>query len=123
MLRMRHTLFASLLMIIATFAMTTTGFSHRFTEDRLTPELLTYLSMGGTFEDICGDSRPAHHLRAGCDACLINSTVFLANADNSVPLPISVDSLAQFSLSQHLWRACATGINHPARAPPALVIS
>ncbi len=123
MMRARFTLLASLMMLIATFAMTATGFAHRFSDDRSSPELLAYLSMGGTLAEICGETDPAHHLSTTCDACLITQNVLLQEVVNSAPIPAAIECSAPFASARDLLRPARPDTAHPSRAPPARVIA
>ncbi len=70
-----HILRASLLALIM-LAMTSLPFVHRAGAEPQSAEYATFLAMGGTFDDICGD-RGGHTAASGCEACRIVAATLL----------------------------------------------
>ncbi|WP_299866700.1 hypothetical protein [uncultured Roseobacter sp.] len=106
-------------LLLASLAMTGSAFAHRVANADHSPELLSYLSMGGLLEDICGDADASHALSA-CAACIISSNALTpAHADLAVrpfhtrPADLCLTTGARISHS-------ATDRTHPTRAPPAV---
>ncbi|WP_187429728.1 hypothetical protein ROLI_010240 [Roseobacter fucihabitans] len=117
-MRRQRILATTLLMLIATLAMTATGFAHRFERNAQSAELLSYLSLGGTLEEICGDNAPPHHLNATCEACLISSTILAPETGTGILFVLPPARSARFSSTPYVGRfATLKGTGH-ARAPP-----
>lgn len=113
--------FTRLLVLIASLAMSATGFAHRFSDAQSSPELLSYLSIGGSLSDICGDIDHSHHLASTCDACLIASNALMPVASVALPQLLSCKDPAQLSGNTHQWTVAVATQTYRPRAPPTAV--
>ena len=111
-----HILRAGLLTLIM-LAMATLPFAHRAGAGPQSAEYATFLAMGGTPEDICGD-RGGHTVASGCEACRIVGATLL-------PPPVSIlrPALAARAMPFAAVAHSAPAPNSrqgppPARAPP-----
>ncbi|MDW3225212.1 MAG: hypothetical protein R8G34_20360 [Paracoccaceae bacterium] len=116
------TFFAKLILVIAALALSATSFAHRFSAEPSSPELVNYLNMGGTLDEICGDIDPAHHLNSACDACLVANSAFLPAAHAATPVSLSCNKRTYLPDTQHQWTATHADHKYRPRAPPTPVI-
>lgn len=108
------------LLILASLAMSATAFAHRMTQDDASPELLSYLSMGGTPEDICGDTGLAHHLTSACEACRISANALAPDDDTCVDVTMTLTPAAFRAIPTLRLIHTRSDISPPARGPPWL---
>lgn len=105
-------------LLLASLAMTASAFAHRVASDDRSPELLSYLSMGGLLEEICGEDDTKHALRS-CAACIISGNALTperleiaARLLETRPAIFETMILARIPDS-------VPDRTHPTRAPPA----
>lgn len=109
-----HIRIATLCLI--TLALLSLPFAHRTQAAPTTPELASFLAMGGTLADICGDAGEMTPL--GCEACRIVGATLLPSrvqAPVTAPLPRAADTVQTAPI--HTTSSDA-GTPPPARAPP-----
>lgn len=122
-MRLYLTHFARLTMLLATLALAVSAFAHRFSDARMSPDLLSYLGAGGTLADICGDTGPAHRAGAPCEACVLAANTLLADPAFAVLLPFNVAIPAIFPPTATLRHTAAPNFEYRARAPPLAMIA
>ncbi len=112
--------FAKLSLVAALLvALASTGFAHRVIPLDVDDDLLRYLAVGGSLEEICGDAS-GDHIGQSCDACRLvdvasvpfaNAQAVSADWRGASVLPVFVD-------------LCHTGSAadpaRPVRAPPVV---
>ncbi|MBW4710468.1 hypothetical protein KX928_21980 [Roseobacter sp. YSTF-M11] len=119
MLRQRFTSAASLLLVlIATLAMTTSAFGHRFSKDDTSDALRAYLSMGGTVAELCGDPDLGHQTSQICEACIIAATALVPDRIVTPVFAPAPSGAGRCSPATALPEAGRLEWSHPTRAPP-----
>ncbi|MEP2640751.1 hypothetical protein [Roseobacter sp.] len=107
------------LLLIASLAMSAAAFAHRVADPAPSPDLLAYLDIGGTLEDLCGDTGPSH-LTSACDACRIMANALAPMGARPLHRPqngrvsVWVRPIAQAMHAPH------PPVSPPSRAPPAV---
>lgn len=108
------------LLLVASLAMSATAFAHRATQDDPSPELLGYLAMGGTLEDLCGDAGWAHSLTGVCEACRISANALAPEGFADTSLPVRIGTAA-FTVTPAGHLSCVRrDVTPPTRAPPRI---
>ncbi len=105
-------------MLLASLAMSAAAFTHRVTQGSQTPDLLAYLSMGGTLEELCGEAGLAHHMTAGCDACRIIANALAPDHTPQATTPMHYARVEHRGLSASVAAPRHPDVTPPSRAPP-----
>mgnify|MGYP001792804675 FL=1 len=98
--------------------MTATAFAHKVAAKDPSPELLSYLSMGGALEDICGSTDQEHFLGV-CEACLISANALMPERTDDISLRFDTRTADVTALDDAIAIHARTNRTHPTRAPPA----
>lgn len=106
------------LLLLASLAMSASAFAHRTTQPD--PDLLAYISMGGTLAELCGEDNLAHHLIAGCEACRISANALAADATAHTLAPVVYGLIQQNETSEAAPAPRHAHLTPPSRAPPPL---
>ncbi|WP_300062529.1 hypothetical protein [uncultured Roseobacter sp.] len=106
------------LVLLASLAMSAAAFTHRVTQGSQTPDLLAYLSMGGTLAELCGEAGAAHHLTAGCDACRISANALAPDQTPDTTAPLRYARVEHAGVPAPLAAPEHTDVRPPSRAPP-----
>ncbi|WP_298922511.1 hypothetical protein [uncultured Roseobacter sp.] len=121
MLWRRLPLFSRLaLTLVATLAMTSTAFAHRFSKEDDTAALLAYLSMGGTLAELCGSADLAHQATPVCEACIVSASVLLPRQDFGQADAFDPGTARTILAPDVSIASASFGRSHRARAPPLL---
>lgn len=119
-MRILNATFARLSLVAALLvALASTGFAHRVIPLDVDDDLLRYLAVGGSLEEICGDAS-GDHVGQSCDACRLVDlvTVPFADAKTISVDPRTVSVLPVFIGLCHSGSAADPA--RPVRAPPVV---
>ncbi|WP_300013479.1 hypothetical protein [uncultured Roseobacter sp.] len=104
-------------LLLASLAMTGSAFAHRVANADRSPELLSYLSMGGLLEEICGENDATHAL-SSCAACIISSNALTPQRVDIAVRRLDAQAAVFETQVQKPFIHRAPDRTHPTRAPP-----
>lgn len=77
MIRALHTLLRSSVLTLLTIALLSVPFAHRVGAAPVNADMAQFLSSGGLYADICGET--GEHPAGGCESCRIVNAMMLAH--------------------------------------------
>lgn len=98
--------------------MSAAAFAHRADQAEPSPEMLAYLSMGGTLEELCSSDGPAHHLTSGCEACRITANALTPETTPDAVAPLRFARVPHAATGRRVPPRHRAEIAPPSRAPP-----
>ncbi len=101
---------------LALLALISLPFGHRATAQEMTPNMGAFLAMGGTLEDICGESHGS--AQAPCDACRIVSAMDLPAPCAQLMPALTPRGMLFGPTAAAQPEAPTPRMTPPARAPP-----
>ncbi|WP_299963486.1 hypothetical protein [uncultured Roseobacter sp.] len=108
---------AGMLLITASLAMAAASLAHRFALKDPTPEMIAYLSVGGTLDALCGE---AGQDSAGtrCAACLLGAAAPGPAPHDSAAAPLDTQTMVFAPPRTRTIVPVKAGQAPPVRAPP-----
>ncbi|KMK68686.1 hypothetical protein [Puniceibacterium sp. IMCC21224] len=110
-----------LFVLIAFVAMASSGFAHRLSAPNLDPSLLAYVQVGGSLDDLCGESGDTSHSGSqNCDACRLVHAAVLAPVEADITRPILRSAASPCRVSAERPPSGRIDLSRAARAPPTI---